>query len=786
MNDSTRQVSLIDVLATRGRLVLLLLVACVLATGALSAEDLLWEQRSDGQSQYGPSVELTTGSIDQELADDFVLTATISRVFAAGSSGFPPPPQANLVAVEVRFYDVATDGRPGSIQAEYVLAADDPNLSYDPAALGPVDITLSPPFDADGGHFLGVQLVTDQSWYPPSSNSGNPRGSAIWIRDYIAGGGWEPYEDILGVQNADIVFSLYGDLTGAPTIDTLSASSLDRSGRLRVVGGNFGGTQGAGTVLIDGEVAWVGSWSDTTIDVWVPEAAGPGQVNVEVVTEVGASDPASLNVTLRQQVDKVRWRFETDGRGVRHRPGIGADGTIYVQDTKGLLYALTPDGGLKWVFTLGGLGGEGPVAVGHDGTIYVTENPLGAELNIIAVHPDGTLRWLHTEDGAQRLISGPGVGPDGNVYAVTNLNGVGALSLTPEGALRWANPGSPPFTEFGSLGTEIAFGADRFYVAFDESGINPISLLYGLDFDGSQLFAVGRPDDGAQPTVGPDGSVYLQTWHSAEGILLSSYDPSGNLEWDVFQGITNTLSHPGVGADGTIYAVRNLIEINAVRPDGSIEWTVIDPNSSIYGPVVSPDDTNLVIGNFDIGGEGRIKGWSTSGEPLWTIVLPRENGGALSPAARAIFAPGGLTAYVGVEPLIQDDQDEHSYLYAVDTSADDASALVLSQTDLVRGSPTELTVTGAEPGERVRFLASPVGTGDGPCPGQLGGLCLDLLRPIRNLGVATADAGGTAVLSWTVPGSLPGSTLHTQAIVVRGSGGENSVKSSTISAPVLP
>ncbi len=110
-----------------------------------------------------------------------------------------------------------------------------------------------------------------------------------------------------------------------------------------------------------------------------------------------------------------------------------------------------------------------------------------------------------------------------------------------------------------------------------------------------------------------------------------------------------------------------------------------------------------------------------------------------------------------------------------------AFALVLTQGPLYRGAPTNFTVTHAQPGELVYFLYSLAGTGAGPCPGPLGGLCLDLLTPIIQFGSAVADANGQAVLTATVPPNAPAVSVSTQAVARRGVGGADSVKSKTVS-----
>jgi hypothetical protein len=113
-------------------------------------------------------------------------------------------------------------------------------------------------------------------------------------------------------------------------------------------------------------------------------------------------------------------------------------------------------------------------------------------------------------------------------------------------------------------------------------------------------------------------------------------------------------------------------------------------------------------------------------------------------------------------------------------------APLLTQDPLIRGRVTAFQVTPAHPGELVWFFVSPTGIGLGPCLPELGGLCLDLLPPVFQLGAAAVDAAGTATLLLTVPPQVPLIDVHTQAAVERGVGGAESVSTTTVTAPILP
>ena len=360
----------------RTLLTLTLLTASLWATSASSrAGALVYSQFSDNQSTYGPSQLWTATGVNSEVADEFNVVANIDRVSAGGFVWGT----VNFQGVYVRFYAFGADNKPGALQHEYFLAAGDPNVVFN-SSTGQIDATLSPTFAATGRHFLSVQPVINY-WYWWSSSSGAPRGEAFYFRDNAAGETWHHGDNLNFSVNADLVFDLYGTVTGAGTITSLSATTLPRSGFLEVFGTNFGGN---GTVLIGGISAPVADWTSTRIVAYVPENAPLATLPVQVVSDAGGSNTVSLAVTARPAApDHVNWRFRMDGPYSSVRPVIGPDRTVYAIDVFDHLYALTPDGGLKWLVR--GAGSKG-VAVGQDGAIYVPSRFI-LEIKVVRGRP---------------------------------------------------------------------------------------------------------------------------------------------------------------------------------------------------------------------------------------------------------------------------------------------------------------------------------------------------------------------------------------------------------------
>jgi len=360
-----------------------------------------------------------------------------------------------------------------------------------------------------------------------------------------------------------------------PQIDSISANTLTRSGRIRILGASLGSGGGTNHVLIDGRNAIVTRWSASQISAYVPELAGPGSVGVQVVTSGGASNTVPLNVTLRQQQGRVRWAFEADVEDLWWRPALATDGTIYVHGSEGFVFALSPDGGLKWATEVNWYGYV-PPAVGPDGTIYV-----GSIQRITALNPDGTERWQFTDAGAQGVQSGPAIGPDSNIYFANDF-GLGAYSLSQSGQLRWNNPGSPQLTWYGGIGGETVLGPRMVGGAIEQMYVIPEPRLEGWTLqafslaDGSLRFSVpieGQHDpfgqQQTQPVVGPDGTVYITHMRAFGGIgwVLEAYSPlDGHSLWYYRDnGPNNGMTPPDVGPDGVVYYSASTSRIIALN-----------------------------------------------------------------------------------------------------------------------------------------------------------------------------------------------------------------------------
>lgn len=466
-----------------------------------------------------------------------------------------------------------------------------------------------------------------------------------------------------------------------PTITSTYPTTASRSSRVLIQGSGFGALQGSAHVTIGGVAAPFTRWSDTLVAAYVPESAAIGIGNVQVVDSGGAaSNLAALTVTARPgQMGQVRWRFQVDADYIPTRPAVGSDGTVYASDSYGHLYAVDSTGGLKWIFN----GSGANVSLGEDGTIYV-----GGTRNIIALNPNGTVKWQFDENPSAFILLGPNVGPDGNIYAVGN-EGLGVFSLTPQGSLRWslAEPYDRPIVSY----QEIVFATSpqpRLFFHADRH-------LRAVSLNGTEIFSYSDALVNAdpQPAIAPDGSLYS----NVSSTMLGALDANGSLRWHLFD-FSNVMSTPDVGPDGTIYDGQDLSYLYAVNNNGTIRWQYTD-SGIMFGPVVSPRNDLLMVGGLVTYGQpGFFAAVSTTGSLIWKELLPVENGFNIWPMSRARFTGDGQTAYFGMSIAGQGD-NPYTYLYSVQTAkvSVSLSSLTLNPTTVRGGSPSTGTITLSGP-----------------------------------------------------------------------------------------
>jgi hypothetical protein len=542
-----------------------------------------------------------------------------------------------------------------------------------------------------------------------------------------------------------------------PVIDYLERTTIPLNGRVSVHGSHFEQTGQIHVAGLPALVVPIPGTNSIEMNANLPEGTPYGMVPVTVTTSAGTSNAVMLEVVPVAPNGRELWRFTMNSQTMLHRPALGTDGTIYAKSSAGDLVALSPQGELKWLHKIGG-SWTPTIDIGPDDTIYTADGWP----NIHAINPDGSTKWIYGDVVGQTMISGPNVGPDGNVYGVAHAPGTGVFSLSPQGDLRWSFE-APEYTPIGQQGQEIVFSDSQLF--FCQNG-----NFDSFDFDGNKIFGnstLTQYDDGSpQTAVGPNGDSYVEEWGR-----LKSYDPDGNLNWIAFDVGGSYLRDPDVGPDGTIYVMRNVFNTFwALNPDGSEKWSLSEPDT-LLNPVIDPTGQTIVIG-----GAGDVqdfyRAYDPDGNELWQVDLPIEEYPnifqtvAVFPQGRARFTPDGSVVYaMAVGPA---GSPGHSYVYALQVGplVDVGHALPGSAgTPQLEGTATtgahgsldlSLTLGQVSPGAQVWLVAS---TSVLATP-LAGGVLIpspDLVLPI------TADPTGTVQLDGNLPNNLPSeTTLYVQ------------------------
>jgi hypothetical protein len=337
---------------------------------------------------------------------------------------------------------------------------------------------------------------------------------------------------------------------------------------------------------------------------------------------------------------QVLWTVDLPGFATMSRPRVGPDGTIYLVTNQ--LFAISPQGQVKWTAPAW----ESYVDVGPDGTVYTA-----GFRTVYAYHPDGSLKWSFTEPpGGQGMMAGPTLGPDGHLYAVSDMGGLGAFSLTTSGALRWSVPG---FLNNAGTGLgRVQFGAGGLYFAEDWAPTcGPLqSGLAFIELDGSLEWCL--PISGvSRPWSTLDGRAI--TWQGGlSGKTLLAYDSDGALDWThTFAFSPVSIGSVVVGPDNNVYAFHSNFKLASLTADGSPRWEQSMPLPNFpWRAVVSPDASTVAAGsNYGFGNNGAIAAARTSdGGVLWSLPISGASAGAGAPSE---FANDGSVLYVPVNTI---------------------------------------------------------------------------------------------------------------------------------------
>jgi outer membrane protein assembly factor BamB len=280
-----------------------------------------------------------------------------------------------------------------------------------------------------------------------------------------------------------------------------------------------------------------------------------------------------------------------------------------------------PDGDIvsfEWDFGDGG-SGVGDIT-SHDYsyaqtytvTLTVTDNKGATGSITDTLSFEEGMMWSFEADKPV-YYSSPALAPDGTIYFGTGIfihTDSGSLyALNPDGTLKWKRE---------------------------------------LDLFPSQVYPKG--DNGYSPTIGSDGTVYIQGATSA----LYAFDPQGTRLWkydsydDYPVGFEVGQRTPAIGLDGTLYVSADALY--ALFPDGTRKWRFQADWGCRASPAIGPDGTIYVMG-----GQDKLFAVNPNGTQKWMFAL--EYSWEMSFASPAVDTDG--TIYIAAE------DSDSGFLYAV-------------------------------------------------------------------------------------------------------------------------
>jgi len=299
-----------------------------------------------------------------------------------------------------------------------------------------------------------------------------------------------------------------------------------------------------------------------------------------------------------------KWRFYMDG-WMEDTPVIGNDGTIYFGGSYGglswYLIAIYPNGTLKWRYKTDGLILWSSPAIAEDGTVYVGS----WDSHLYAINSNGTLKWRFPSNNAN-IASSPVIGEDGTVY-FGDLGDFGynsrLYSVNPNGTENWHYTINDRIYSDPAIGDDgtIYFGSnDKCLYAINPNGTLKWKFMTGAEF-------------GCSASIADDGTIYAAgCW----GNLYALY-PNGTVKWKC--GISVN-SNPSIDIDGTIYIGGE--NLYAVYPNGTLKWSFdLGDERWVAGssPAISADGTIYIGYNIGIPNSwaGEIIAINSNGTERW-------------------------------------------------------------------------------------------------------------------------------------------------------------------------
>lgn len=310
-----------------------------------------------------------------------------------------------------------------------------------------------------------------------------------------------------------------------------------------------------------------------TLPLYYP--ANPSPVYNPVNGYMVALDSYGIFLLINANTDDVK-SFELDGTLDVQSPAVGLDGSMYIGDDFGYLYAYGSNLSRRWKKDLGLVRVTSSPALGVDGTIYVHTDDGYLQSYL----PDGTLKWRATVPGES--YSSPSIGSGGTIYIGSEDQYLYALSPL-DGSLKW---------KFKADGEIYASPAIDAIGSLDFGTLN--GKFYSVSSTGVQrwMYDAGAPIS-SSAAIATDGTIYFGCYDYNLYALTST----GSLRWKYATGDEIRGSSPAIATDGSIYIGSYDGFVHAVTSAGAPKRTFATGAYIRSSPLIY--DSTLLIGSGD-------------------------------------------------------------------------------------------------------------------------------------------------------------------------------------------
>ena len=319
--------------------------------------------------------------------------------------------------------------------------------------------------------------------------------------------------------------------------------------------------------------------------------AGPRQASVLRRFEMGAAS----NIPSDAAIPRA---------DVQSTSAIGADGTIYIANFAGVLWALRDSPSARdqleaaWSFHPPAATSlhATPALSGDGSAVYLgfTSGLQGGGVATVYALSSANGQMIWTADlGATRIMASPTVGPDVTIYVGTAAGQLFAIGSN--GAVKWTAQTGPTIKSAPALasdGTVYQASSDDKLYSVSAQGQVKWSFVFGEHLGSTPVVANPTPGQGgaaggnsgigsgASPTIGVDGTVFI----GANNSNMYAVRPDGSMKWlfEAERELAGIWTTPALSADGsTLYFGANKGGVYALSTsDGSKRWQV-----PVYGSI---------------------------------------------------------------------------------------------------------------------------------------------------------------------------------------------------------